>query len=194
VTSAQARGQGVSVQQLKTLADRAVLHRLQHGVYAAAGAPASPLDQLRATWLALEPTRLAHERLEDPLPVVVSHRTAALIHDLGDLDADRVEFTTPTRRTTRDPDVRFHRATLQPADWTIIDGLPITTIPTTIRDLARIGIDGGHLAGAIRAAILTHGVDPERIVTALAPYSHHYGAPLGDGRTLLRQVLAQAWT
>jgi predicted transcriptional regulator of viral defense system len=193
VTTAQARlHAGITAQQLKKLADRGVLHRLRHGVYAAVGAPPTPWDQLRAAWLAADPGRLAQDRLEDPDPVVVSHATAANLHRLGDLAADHLDLTSPVRRSTRDRDVRFHRGALSGGRWTVVDGLPVTTVITTARDLARAGTDGGHLAGVVRDAVLTAHVDVEELAAALAPTAPRYGVPLGHGRDLLALLMAAA--
>src|SRR5450759_4269710 len=60
-TTAQARNEGLSSQQLARLADTGALERLRHGVYRVAGVPTNPNDDLRAAWLALAPARTAQE-------------------------------------------------------------------------------------------------------------------------------------
>ena len=191
-TTAQARNAGLSSQQLARLADTGVLERLRHGVYRVVGAPPNLSDDLRAAWLALAPARTAQERLADPDVEVVSHRSAAVVHQLGDLDADRLEFTTSARKQTRDSQVRFHRRRLGVGEWTLVDGLPVTTVLTTIGDLAAARLDGGHLAGVVRDAVTTHHVDLDEVVAVLSPHAHHYGVPLGQGGTLLTRMLEQA--
>ena len=191
-TTAQARNEGLSSQQLARLADTGALERLRQGVYRVAGAPTNPNDDLRAAWLALAPALTAQERLADPNVEVVSHRSAAVVHQLGDLDADRLEFTTRARKQTRDSQVRFHRRRLGAGEWTLVDGLPVTTVLATIGDLAAGRLDGGHLAGVVRDAVTTHHVDLDEVVAVLSPYAHHYGAPLGQGGTLLTRMLEQA--
>jgi hypothetical protein len=191
-TTAQARNEGLSSQQLARLADTGALERLRHGVYRVAGVPTNPNDDLRAAWLALAPARTAQERLTDPDVEVVSHRSAAVVHQLGDLDADRLEFTTRARKQTRDSQVRFHRRRLGVGEWTLVDGLPVTTVLATIGDLAAARLDGGHLAGVVRDAVTTHHVDLDEVVAVLSPHAHHYGAPLGQGGTLLTRMLEQA--
>lgn len=155
VTAAQARSLGVTPQALARFARQGILERLVHAVYRAAGAPPSPLDDLRAAWLALDPARRARDRRREARPAVVSFRSAAAVHGLGDLAADAMEFTVSGRKQTRRPDVRIHRGALDRGDWTIVDGLPVTTALRTIRDLASTHIDGGHLAGAVRDALHT---------------------------------------
>jgi putative AbiEi antitoxin of type IV toxin-antitoxin system len=192
VTTAQARAEGLSTQQLTRLAGAGILERLRHGVYRITGAPAGPHDDLAAAWLGFAPAETVSERLADPNVAVVSHRSAALLHQLGDLDAEYLEFTTGTRKQTRDPQIRIYRRQLQPGEWTLAQGLPITTVLTTIKDLATARIDGGHLAGVVRDAVTTHHLGVAEVAEVLSPYAHHYGAPLGQGAVLLQRMLEQA--
>jgi predicted transcriptional regulator of viral defense system len=192
VTTAQARREGLSTQQLARLAETGVLERLRHGVYRVAGVPPAPQDDLRAAWLAFAPTRTVREHLADPDVEVVSHRSASALHELGDLDADRLEFSTPARRQTRDPQVQLHRRRRGLPEWTLVGGLPVTTVVVTIGDLAAARLDGGHLAGVVRDAVTLRHVDPAEVAEALNPYAHAYGAPLGQGDVLLRRLLEQA--
>lgn len=192
VTSAQARDVGASPQTLARLAHRGVLERMSHGIYRVSGSPPSPRDELRAAWLSLDPARRASSRRRDEIPAVVSHRSAAVLHDLGDLEADEHEFTVPIRKQTRRDDVRLHRLPLEPGEWTLVDGLPVTSIPRTIGDLAAARADGGHLASAVRDAITRRGVDDNALAAVLRPYAHHYGAPLGDGEEFLARLLQES--
>ncbi|MDE1675281.1 type IV toxin-antitoxin system AbiEi family antitoxin domain-containing protein [Nocardia gipuzkoensis] len=192
-TSAQAGEVGVSAQQLKRLADSELVVRLRQGVYRLTGAPESPADPVRAEWLALEPNRLAGDRLSDEVPVgVVSHRSAARLQDLGDIDADVHEFTVSRRRSTRSPDVKFRIRDLGREDWHLVEGLPVTRPRRTVVDLAADGIDGGHLATIVRDAILTGEVTRDELATALRPYAHRYGVQIGDGAALVRDFIGQA--
>jgi hypothetical protein len=193
LTTAQARQSNINAQQLARLANSGVLHRLQHGVYRLAGVPHDPLTELKAAWLGLDPESTAADRLSRPDPGgIVSHRSAARIHRLGDLDADLNEFTVTTSRRTRHRDTRLYKRALDRADWEIVDGLPTTTVAATVRDLASTTIDGDHLAGVIRDALLHGQLTYDAATAALRPYAHHYGAPLGDGRALIRTLLSQA--
>ena len=190
VTAAQARAAGVSPQSMARLANDGVLDRVTHGVYRVVGA-GSPLDDLRAVWLALAPQQAAADRLRKP-DAVLSHRSAAKYHQLGDLDADRFEFTIAERKQTKRPDVTFHREQLRPEDWEIISGLPVTTIVKTISDLARTRTDGGHLAGVVRDAMALGSVTADEISSALAPFAHHYEQRVGQGRALLHYLIEEA--
>lgn len=192
VTTAQAEAVGSSRKAVSRLAGSGVLERIAHGVYRLAGAPADPRDDLRAAWLALEPGRSAGDRLRDAVPEVVSHRSAAALYELGDLDADRHEFTVAGRRQTRDPDVRFHKAALAAADWTIVHGLPCTTVVRTIADLAAARTDGGHLAGVVRDALTVRHVDAAELARALSPFAARYGTRGEDGAALLVRFVDEA--
>lgn len=192
VTTAQARALGVPAQAVARLTERGSLERITHGVYRVAGAPAEPLDSLRVAWLTLDPSRLASQRVRDVSPEVVSHRSAASLHGLGDLDADMHEFTTTTRKQTRRDDIRLHRGHLTPGDWTVVDGLPVTTVARTVADLAASRVDGGHLAKVVRDALTIKQVSDERISAALAPHAHVYGAAKGDGEAVLARFLQES--
>lgn len=192
ITTAQAEAAGSSRKAVGRLARSGALERLSQGVYRLTGAPADPRDDLRAAWLALDPGRVAGSRLKDDLPEIVSHRSAASLYELGDLDADLHEFTVAGRRQTRRPEIRFHKAALTSADWVVVDGLPCTTVARTIADLAADRTDGGHLAGVVRDAITVRHVDVDQISTVLAPYAARYGAAAGDGEGLLARFLSEA--
>ncbi|WP_024802927.1 type IV toxin-antitoxin system AbiEi family antitoxin domain-containing protein [Nocardia sp. BMG51109] len=193
LTTGQTAGIGVSPLQLKRYTDRGLLVRLRHGVYRLSGAPESSLETLRAEWLALEPKRRAADRLRDQVPVgVVSHRSAAVLQDLGDLDADVNVFTVPKRRHTRSPDVAFRGGTLERKDWRRIDGLPVTRPLRTVVDLAADRTDGGHLATVVRDAILTGDTTSAQVAEALRSYAHYYGLRPGDGTGLVAEFVQQA--
>src|SRR5665647_620859 len=124
LTTAQAAREGITRLQLARLADAGVLERLGRGVYATTSSADEHLS-LRAAWLALDPARTAEERLKSPTTTgVVSHASAAGLHNLGDLLDDE-------------------------QDVTIVEGLPVTTEERTIADLLRAGHDPEHVAQII---------------------------------------------
>ena len=188
--SAQAAESSVSAQHLKRLADRFILTRIRHGVYRLTGTPIHPTDHVRAQWLALDPTRSATERIDSADPCgVASHRTAADLRQLGDINADAAEFTVPRRRNTRSDGVRFHVATLDPTHWSLLDGLPVTTTARTLVDLASSRTDGGHLAGVVWDALRTDQISRGHLESELCPIAHLYGAPRGDGAGLIAALI-----
>ncbi|MDN5929989.1 MAG: hypothetical protein L0I24_02785 [Pseudonocardia sp.] len=176
--------------QLSRLTDAGALTRLAHGVYALRGSMGEENLDLAAAWLGLDPGRLAHERLTDLASgAVVSHASAAALHGLGDMAADRHEFTLAARKQSRRSDVRLHRAVIDRGDITRRDGLPVTTPARTIADLLADRHDGGHVAGVLADAVRAHLVDLDDLVVRVAPYAARYGLPRRDGRALLRHLL-----
>src|SRR5450756_2175277 len=98
LTTAQAVHEGISRLQLARLADAGVLQRVGRGVYATTSSAAEHLS-LRAAWLALDPAHTAELRLVNPIAAgVVSHASAAGLHQLGDLlDLSLIHISEPTR-------------------------------------------------------------------------------------------------
>lgn len=191
-TMAQAKELGFSAQQVARMAKAGTVERIRHGVYRIGGAPSVPSERLRAAWMMIEPGATAGERLREGSPAVVTHRSAAWLHGLGDVDADVMEFATSKRRQSRLSDVRYRVASYEPDAWTLEDGLPVTTVLMTIVDLAAGHLDGGHLAGIVRDAVVTNRVDSESVSEALRPFAHMYGVRLGDGEALLSRFLEEA--
>lgn len=191
-TTAQTRTLGFSTQRIARLADHGTIERLRHGVYRISGAPSVPHEQFRAAWLMIEPAVTAGERLDAEHPGVVSHRSAARLHDLGDLDADVMEFATTGRKQSRLADVRYRTARPGRSRWTLLDGLPVSTALATIDDLAADHLDGGHLASVVRDAVTTNLVDTEDLIAVLGQHAHKYGTTPGDGAGLLDRLLTEA--
>lgn len=192
VTTAQARALGVTAQGMARLTDQGALERITHGVYRVSGVPPEPLDELRAAWLTLEPGRRAADRLRDPATAVVSHRSAADLHGLGDLDADEHEFTTEERKQSRRPGIRLHRGRMTQGEWTVVGGLPVTTVVRTVADLAEARVDGGHLASIVRDALTVKQVSDLELTAALRTCAHRYGVALGDGEALLARFVQES--
>ena len=191
LTSAQARRSGVSRVQLSRLAEDGVLTRLAHGVYVLRGAAGIEHLELRAAWLGLDPERMAADRLRSRAAgAVVSHASAARLHQLGDLDADRHEFTLADRKQSRSSDVRLHRGTLQAADdVAVVAGLPVTRPERIVVDLLADRHDGELVARVLGTAVTSHSVDLARLAPRLAPYATRFGFPAGEGQQVLDHLL-----
>lgn len=190
-TAAQARLAGVRRKQLLELVAGDRVERVQHGVYQLSGTPVERWTMIRAAWLAIAPERTAGERLAAVDPEgVLSHRTAALLLGLGDLDADWIEITVAERRQTRNRQVRLRRSTLTPSMWTIREGLPVTTATHTLRQLALDHTDLGHLATVARDVLLRHDVPAHAAAEALQPAAARYGYL--NGQALVDQLLRLA--
>jgi predicted transcriptional regulator of viral defense system len=190
VTSAQARLSGVSRVQLARLVDDSVLIRLAHGVYVLRAAVGTEHLELRAAWLGLDPERMAADRLRNRTDgAVVSHASAARLHQLGDLDADRHEFTLAGRKQSRRSDVRLHRGVLQAEDVAIVAGLPVTRPERVVVDLLSDRHDGEHVAGVLAGAVASRSIDLERLAPWLEPFAARFGFPARAGEQVLDHLL-----
>src|SRR4029077_20914608 len=70
---------------------------------------------------------------------VASHRTAAMLHDLGRWTGDPVEITIPTARNHRNSGVLVHRSVDDPyVDARTIEGIPVTSVRRTLVDLGSV--------------------------------------------------------
>jgi hypothetical protein len=191
VTAAQARRVGITAQNMSQMAKAGDLVRLTHGIYRLAGNPIDRHEDLRAAWLALDPSRTAADRIIEQDVDMASHRSAALVLELGDLAADVMEFTVPRRRQTRRTDVRLHRGATH-GDWVLADGLPVATPLRIIADLAAAGIDRGHLATVVRDAMIKYDLPVDAVAGVLARYARRYGGATGNGSGLLTVLLREA--
>jgi predicted transcriptional regulator of viral defense system len=189
ITTAQAERIGVSRARLSRLAEAGSINRIRFRVYAVPAA-ATEYQGLRAAWLSLDPARTAAERLSDPRsPIVVSHASAALVYGFGDLPADRHEFTSGTRRQTRQSDIVMHVRALPAADYRNVDGLPMTTVERLIPDLLDEGHGPDHVAAALAAAVAARRVDLDDLPARLAPYAKRLGVDGRDGSAALDLLL-----
>jgi hypothetical protein len=123
-TRAQLLNLGLSVDAIESRLRRGSLHRLHEGVYAVGHGDVS----LRGRWLAAV--------LAAGPGAVLSHRAAAALWGLRPYDG--IEVTAPHRRASRLGSI-VHRSSLLPADErTVVDGIPVTTVPRTLFDLAAV--------------------------------------------------------
>jgi hypothetical protein len=193
VTAAQAKAVGVGAMTLARLVDAGLLERVRHGCYLSTSAPAQPHVRERAAWLLLNPTVPAWERPRlDPDGGVLSHSSATVLHELGDLLGETVEITVPRRRVTREPGVRMRLAALTEDEVTLVDGLPVTTVERTILDLLGDHLDGGHIGQVIYDTLVAGQVDPKRLIAGMGGFARRYGIAGKDGRALLEDLLVQA--
>lgn len=188
VTTSQAVRVGVPRLNLARLAEAGDVERLAHGVYRVRGADADRLTELRAAWLAADPARTAAERAADlGHPIVVSHRSAAAVHGIGNMYADRHEMTAPVRKQSRRSDVVVHRADVPRSDITIARGMLVTTIERTVADLARTEPELGDVADALADAYRRGAVDLGALAPMLDAAARHHGSR--DGAELLERML-----
>ncbi|WP_058235111.1 type IV toxin-antitoxin system AbiEi family antitoxin domain-containing protein [Devriesea agamarum] len=173
VTTGQAEEYGISRVTMGRLRDDAIISPVRRGVWALPSADHGPLQDLKAAWLSTNSKALGGERL-NPCDVVVSFVSAATVHGLGNLIPQQHEFTAPKRRQTIQSDLRFHRADVT-GDVVIVHGLPVTSIPRTVADLAATSIDFDHLGTIISDALAFPDVRPRDLAARLDPYAGRYG-------------------
>ena len=178
---------GISRATLQRLASERILERVAHGVYRLTGAPSPDSLELRAAWLQLAPDVRAWERTPDQ--GVVSHRSAAAVYGLSHLPADRHEFTLPTRRQTRQPDLRLHQRPLREREWISLRGLPVTRPSRIVSDLLDDNEDPEAVAHVVADAIRAAYEYPGTFADALAPHAARFGLRRGDGIALLSWLL-----
>lgn len=193
VTTAQAARLGVQRLDLSRLAKAGHLERLAHGVYRDAGAPSEEFESLRAAWLAADPSQTAEQRLRDlAMGVVVMGESAASLHGVGDLPANRHELSSPVRRQTQRPEVSYRQRQLEPGDVTIAHGLPVTTIERTIADLVEARTDLSLVADVLSDAARARRLDNDRQAELLAPLAARNGLHKDDGAALLDRLITLA--
>lgn len=193
VTSAQASMHGITRLDLSRLTDAEHLKRLAHGVYKDSGAPGDQFEDLRAAWLGTDPKIMGERRIQSSTNgVVVAGTSAARLHEIGDLWADRHEFVSPRRRQSQRAEIRYRQRALDPYDVTLAQGLPTMTVERTIADLVEEVGDLSLVADALRDAALKRSLDLERLRELLTPLAERNGVRRQDGDALLNRLLQTA--
>jgi hypothetical protein len=124
----QLRGLGIPAASVRRRKARSRLHRIHHGVYSLV--PRELLTR-RGHWMAAV--------LACGPEAVLSHRTAAALHGLRDTARANIEVTVPGRSGRDRPGIDIHHArNLTPADVTVVDTIPCTTVARTLLDLAEV--------------------------------------------------------
>ena len=180
VTAAQARELGISRVDLNRLVHDGTLERIEAAarVYRLTGSPPDPgLDDLCAAWLQLGEGMVNARRLREP-DAVVSHRSAAVVLELGDLLADVHEFYSPVRRRPRHDDVRIRVRTHLPAHaWTVVGGLPVTTAARVVTDLLAEREDESAVARVVQDALRAGLLRRDELDDLVEGAAAAYGAP-----------------
>jgi very-short-patch-repair endonuclease len=157
------------------------LHRLARGAYAV-GNPAPPrLGRLLACTLSLGPG------------AVLSHTSAAEVWGLLGPRSGAVHVTVAHRARNR-RGIRVHEARgLPQTDHGFRDGIPVTTVPRTLLDLAETATP--HvLKRAVSQAYVVHGTPESSLREQIARSPGRHGVPrlaklLDDGAAPTRSVL-----
>ncbi len=127
----------ISLEQLRSLGmDRGTaywrakvgaLHPIHHGVYAVGHALLTPRKRQMAAVLACGSG------------AVLSHRSAAALWGLREDRRSLIDVTAPNRRGRIPKEIDAHRdGSLTPVDRTVLHGIPCTSVPRTLLDLAAV--------------------------------------------------------
>lgn len=113
----------------------------------------------------------------------LSHRPAAAHWAIrGGADASRIDVTVPRLIRSR-PGIRVHHALLPADERTVVDGIPVTTVPRTVLDLAA-GAQRHEVERLINQAEVLRLADPLSLGDLLDRYPRRPGTPL------IRAILA----
>ena len=164
---------GFSMRAIQRLVQAGRLHRLYRGVYAVGHTRLSRRGRWMAAVLACGPG------------AVLSHRAAAALWELRAAPSGALDVTTGARRHHRG--IRCHTVrALHRADWTTVDGIPVTTVSRTLLDLAE-HLSPQRLRTTMEAAQRLDLIDVKRIDATCARNPGRHGlkslrAALGELR------------
>jgi very-short-patch-repair endonuclease len=113
---------------------------------------------------------------------VLSHRSAAALWGMRTTTRDRVDVTVPRPLRSR-PRIDFHRGRLPSDESSVVDGIPVTTPPRTLLDLAGV-VPLRHLERAVDEAEVLRLTDALSVADVLRRY------PCRHGTAALRKILA----
>jgi predicted transcriptional regulator of viral defense system/very-short-patch-repair endonuclease len=155
VTLRQLEAIGIRGTSVKRRAASGRLARLYRGVYAV-----GHIQRTRETrWIAAV---MACGRGS-----VLSHLDAAALWEIYESRGANIHVTTTAPSARRLPSIRVHRArSLDPADVTTKDGIPVTTVARTLIDLTDL-LPGDRILRAIREAEYRRLLDLDALIAAV---------------------------
>jgi predicted transcriptional regulator of viral defense system len=174
-TTAQARAAGYSQRQLTYYVRTHRFDRIRPGIYRLTHHPASAHEDLFLAWLQVGPQ------------AVISHESALALYELSDVLPTAVHLTISPQVSRRHGGLRLHTNHLSTNEITRFEGLPITTVPRTILDVAASGLADELVIQAVHQA-LERGLVLADDLRAAAGYRG------GRARGLIRRALREATT
>jgi predicted transcriptional regulator of viral defense system len=121
---------------------------------------------------------------------VLSHRAAAALWGLCPPRAGEVEVSVPRVREPQQG-IRFYRNAPAPDEITTVDGIPVTTVPRTLFDLAAVAEQRG-LERALNEADVLALRDPLCLDDLLARYPRRPGSAIARAALAARRAGASA--
>ena len=170
ITVAQMLGAGVDRDRIKRWVADGRLRREHVGVYTLG----HPDPSARGVYLSAA--------LAAGNGAVVSHQAVAYLLALVRGAPPAPEVTVPIGLSRRRPGIRIHRSRLHPRDVSTLDGIPITTIPRALPDLAPRTAPH-ELTRMCHEAWIHHRTTPEHVEGTIARN------PLKPGAAKLRRAL-----
>jgi len=140
-TTAQAAAAGVDRRRLAYSASVGRAIRVHQGVYRLMHFPYSRHEDLVIAWLVTGPDS------------VISHESALLLYELSDYLPEAIHVTVPRTASRRRKGLRLHTHQIGPSDITWHEGIPVTTVPRTIADVAQAGLSDEFVLQAAREAV-----------------------------------------
>jgi predicted transcriptional regulator of viral defense system len=121
--------------------------KVQRGIYRLRDYPPPDRDDLIIL------TLMSNDRSGEP-QAVVSYETALAVHELGDVNPERVHLTVPRNFRKQMPSrIVLHRADLNASDCEQRDGYHVTTPIRTLLDVGTSAESWPYLGAAIRDAL-----------------------------------------
>lgn len=140
-TARQAATAGFSWERLSDYSKRKRFQRAARGIYRLCQFPASRFEDLFVAWL-----RCGRKS-------VISHESALAVYDLSDVVPAAAHVTVPRTASRRRKGLRLHTNRLRPREVVEREGLPVTSVPRTVSDVAKAGLSEDHVERAIREAL-----------------------------------------
>jgi len=116
---------------------------------------------------------------------VLSHRDAAMLHDLRPCNRTRTEVSTPADRTSTAKLDVYARRRLDARDVTQVEGIPVTTVARTLVDLAEV-LQSDTLVKVCSEAERQRKLDVKSIEEAIGCLRGRRGSGVGKLRAALR--------
>jgi predicted transcriptional regulator of viral defense system len=174
-TAAQARAAGYSQRQLTYYVKTHRFDRVRPGVYRLTHHPASAHEDLFLAWLQVSPQ------------AVISHESALALYELSDVLPTAIHLTISPRTSRRHGGLRLHTNHLSADEITWFGGLPVTTVPRTILDVAASGLAEELVIQAVQQALQRGLV----LADGLRAAAERRG---GRARRLIRRALREVAT
>lgn len=202
-SSAQAQGSCVGRTQISRMLSDGRVEKCAPGIYRFTSGEETSFAEIKAHWLAAFPKETAFSRIQKARPdAVVAGRTAAYMHQMGDMYATPYTFIVEKRKQTRNQMISYQTWEIEDPDIEIIEGLPVTRVERTIADLIRLKEEQSLVDDVIKDAVRAMAIDSSRLSELLAPLAARNGYDRGDGKSFaealivrnsdLQQVIASA--